>query len=496
MKKKFTAAILLLAGFLGGIQQAIAGCMDSAEDAAWAFLSGGTSYAACVTAELVTTIRNLIDTIGRLLTNVRDNATQIANAAVGVVRTGADEATQAVNSAQRDLANAAAQARQIATSQTMRVTQVPQAAALGATAPALRAKTATASAVAPRPGALAAPGSLAPPAAAMGPVASLAADPAQIQSALNGAAQKVGQLESDVSRDLVNRVTGAAQRARQQAESHVSTAMDIARTLLEAPLVAIKSSLQDLLSHPERLFDPSATINAQIEIISNNVVDAMNRINDDVTRDALVTLSGIEADIGHAQGNAQVAGNIVEAMNRLSREKTQPALNHLQSLLGTPASGLGTARPVLGVRPTVAFRLDTIRARVATNKTNAIAPMKRVTDDIRSQWASIRTVQTRTRPTTLDARVQQQAQSELDRRFKGKSPQEAQQQKAQLLAQARQRFAKDPQVLAKIEQQLDQQIRVRVQVAPMPAGMMPTARPTQAPAHMGDGSVRPGTLAR
>lgn len=480
MKKRFTAAVLLVAAVLGGIQQAYASCMKSAEDALWAVVSGGASYAACVTAELVTTIKSLIDTIGRLVENVRKNGMDVANAALGVVRAGVDEGRRALEGAQRSLASSTAQARQIATSATtvirgtaVQVQAPAPAASASMTVQPLKPATPGSASTMIKPGAASLPGAVTPPTGAIrtAPALTVPADPAQMRAALSRAADKVGSLESEISREVASQVSAALQRAGQQAESHLSTAADVTRTLLEAPFLALQRSLNDMLSHPERLVDPSATINSQINIISNSIVDAMNRINDAITRDALATLGGVEADIHRAAANADRADKIVKAMEQLSRDQSQTALTNLESLTGA-AAGSGMARAPIGAVPMAAsFRVDAIRGRLNSATTPVITPLKTATDGLRSQLASIE----RPRPTAMDAQVKQQGEAEFDRLFANKSPDEVQRQKAELLAKARQRFANDPQLVAKIQQQLDQQIGVRVRTLPRPGIVSPTA---------------------
>ncbi len=481
MKKSLVALMLLVTGVFGGAQRAVAGCMDDAGDAIWGALSGGASYAACVTAELVNTIRSLIDTVGRLVENVRRNGTEVANAALGVVRAGADEGRQALEGAQRTLTSSASKARQIASSATTALRSNVGSLRPQTIATAAQAQTSTTAAPGSQPSLRA--GVAAPTTAALAPssVASaaqtinLAADPARVRSALNRAAETVGGLESEISRDVASQVNAGLQRARQQAESHAATAADISRTLLEAPLLALKNSLLDMLAHPERLFDPSATINSQINIISNNIVDTMNRINDAVTRDALATLNAVEVDIRRAQGNADRADKIVKAMEHLARDKNQVALSQLESLIGGGAGGVPGSRPMPVALPTV-FRADALRGRVDTATLRTIAPLKTATDSLRSQWAAIEAKRP-TKTTSLDPRMQQQGKAELDRLFANKSPDEVQRHKADLLAKARQQFGSNPQLMAKIQQQLDREIGLRVPSASMRGAVAPQFKP-------------------
>ncbi|HXH64071.1 MAG TPA: hypothetical protein VNH42_01020, partial [Mariprofundaceae bacterium] len=78
--------------------------------------------------------------------------------------------------------------------------------------------------------------------------------------------------------------------------------------------------------------------------------------------------------------------------------------------------------------------------------------------------------------------VKQTGQSELDRMFRGKTPAQVAQIKQNLLNQAKLRFGGDPKLMAAIEQNLNDYVRVHVTPSTL------VARP-----HQGGGQQGPGT---
>ena len=403
-------------------------CMDSAEDAAAAFFTGGASFIACQTEEILVTIGQLVNIVVNLTRDVTRQATEVARAASGAARALADETLQAFNRALRELSNAQAQAQTVA--------------------------------------ARYAPGTGAAPAGA--------ADPVQLRNALNLGAQRIGELEAAVARDVATRVRGAHQHALDQAQSGVIAANRIAGESLLAPLRAIESSLRDLLAHPERLFDPSATVNAQIVAVTNSITRTMSDITDTVTRDAVATLQGVETDIRRAGDNADHARRLVDAMARAERERTQTALNNLNAMLPggqfTSPTG-GAQRPGVSL-PSVRF--DQFRARIEAGTAPAIAPTKRQTGELNTKWDAVKRLQA-AKPAGVSPDIQRRAEAELDRLFGGKSQAEADRAKADLLARYRQRYAKDPRLVAQIEQKLNAEAAKRaVRPTAPPAATAPT----------------------
>ena len=82
---------LLVPALLAGEAVAHAGCLDNAGDIIFGGLTGGASVAACEPKELVESIKNFIQTVSDLATNVASNTKKSADAAIGAVNSGANE---------------------------------------------------------------------------------------------------------------------------------------------------------------------------------------------------------------------------------------------------------------------------------------------------------------------------------------------------------------------------------------------------------------------
>lgn len=292
----------------------------------------------------------------------------------------------------------------------------------------------------------------------------LPADPQRLHAALERGVQQLSTFKTSVDQDAAGRINTAVQRARNQATSHLSDAADIVRTALLAPINALLNMLNDLVSHPTRLLDPIATINGMVDDISKNIVDTMNHINDVITKDAINTLGGVEADVQQLQGTAQTGGKLLSAMRRAHQEKTQAELVALESQLNalTPQQG-GFGRSRAQALPAQsAFRFAPVQSRLHTTLQKSVVPYQSTASKLKSSWAAIKTRHLAAQPRSLDARAKQTAQTELDRMFRGKSPADAERTRQNLMNQARLKFGSDPKLMASIEQNLNGYVQVHV----------------------------------
>lgn len=458
----------------GGVPVAYAGCMDDASDAIWGVLSGGASVAACELAEVVDSIRSVISLVQDIATNLGRNASDLANAAAGAVGSAANDIANALAGAQNDLRNAVSEANSIASTQVVAlapntmVNGTPQVAAHAA--PTKGAATSGPVSVhAPAAQASGKAGSR-PSGAAVAPIA-LPADPQQLHSALQRAAQQLNALQTSVEQQAAQRIGNALQQARNQANSHLSAVQDIVNTALTAPINALLSTLNDLVAHPERLLDPVATLNTMVDDLNRNIVATMNHINDVITQDAINTLHSVESDVNQALNAAQTGGKLVAAMRRAQQQRTAAALHDLETQLaasGAPqqqrAGGFGAAR-ASGAPLQAAFRFDTVHSRLRTTLKASVMPYQNASDKLKTRWAAIKVKQQGLKARPLEPRARQNAQAELDRMFKGKSPAEAERAKQDLLNRARAKFGSNPTLMASLEQNLNEHVRSHYSVA-------------------------------
>ncbi|MGE5240606.1 MAG: hypothetical protein ACM3NI_03075, partial [Bacteroidota bacterium] len=131
LRKLSVTSLFCFAVLIAGVPMAYAGCADG-YGLLFGFLTGGTSIAACELQELVDAIKNFINTVNALANNVASNAKKVADAAVGAVNSAADDIAGTVTGAQRDLGNAASEAKNLASMAAVAPAAIPHAG-LGAT---------------------------------------------------------------------------------------------------------------------------------------------------------------------------------------------------------------------------------------------------------------------------------------------------------------------------------------------------------------------------
>lgn len=464
--KLSVTSLFCFAVLIAGVPMAYAGCADG-YGLLFGFLTAGTSIAACELQELVDAIKNFINTISALANNVASNAKKVADAAVGAVNSSADDIAGTVTGAQRDLGNAVSEAKNLASVIATAPAAIPHAG-LGA-ASSSRAGTYAASRMTAPGASSAAPKSGPNPRVTQAPI-QLPADPQRLHAALVRGSQELGTLKTSVDQDIAGHINGALQRARNQATAHLADAADIVKTTLLAPINALLNMLNDLVNHPTTLLDPIATINGMVDDISKNIVDTMNHINDVITRDAIITLGGIEGDVQQVQGAAQAGSKLLSAMRRARQEKTQAALQALESELNAlgPQQGGFNRSHALAPAAHVAFRFAPIQSRLHATLQKSVMPYQSIASNLKSSWAAINMKHQAVRPRPLDAGAQQNAQMQLDGMFRGKSPADVERTRQNLLSQARLKFGSDPRLMVSIEQNLNNYVRTHVVAAPMP----------------------------
>ncbi len=304
--------------------------------------------------------------------------------------------------------------------------------------------------------------------------------------ALAQAERRVDELGRDFQRHVAPVVDRALQTAIHQMEQHLATAADIARIALESPLNLLRDTLQEMIKHPESLFNPTDMVNRQIDAIQHNVVDTMNRITDTVTRDAVGTLNDLAHPMGHAHDNRDKANRIAEAMRHLRQERTVAVLENLQRLTGGPppdgsAIAAGAARAAIA-HPT--FLSRTI-AKVDSGKLRARAVPQQINKDLAGKWAEAQRLHAsllREADSRGHLAVRQRVSADIGERFRGKSPAEIDAAKAELIREARRRFGNDP----KVAQAAEQLINAAAVGVPAQA-----IRPTAGPSPATDPAARP-----
>ena len=288
------------------------------------------------------------------------------------------------------------------------------------------------------------------------------ADPQATKDALTRGDKYAQELlaKSTAPANLANQMADAAIAATAR---HLDAARRISLDLALTPLNMVRDSLLDLLKHPERLFDPSAQINADIQRIATQMPAMFDRITTEVTQEALAQLNQGSAAVQQLQESASSANTVAEAMQKLQDSKLQSDLDALNGLLPkqavavAPAAG-GVARaPMVALSPSVTLankqRLTLVLNRADTAKLPVVVQQKAVASDLSSRWQAIQLKQKTA--VAIDVPTQQKVDKDLNQMFVGKKGADVAKKKQELMAEAKKRFGNDPKTLAKVQQYIE-----------------------------------------
>jgi hypothetical protein len=332
----------------------------------------------------------------------------------------------------------------------------PGAAAAGGAVAGSRVATPGSKALPPGPG-------IAPLAAGATLAVNLPADPQEILDALKRASGVLAGFRPEVANPL-NSVRQFASQAEQQALAAAASAGRIAESVLLAPLRTLGSMLQDLVSHPEHIFDPSRIVDNAITSVNDQVINTMTQVHDAVMSQAKATLNLAHKPIQDALAHAASSKKIAETMDKLHKQRTKGTLDALNGLLPNTkmsASQLSThvaafAHPVgvVALPANAHLAMAAVpfnRVTVSTQKARAMGTQTGAS--LVKPWQDFKRLQAMPAQSVPEAKPKMDA--ELQRRFAGKTPAQAEAEKRTLLAEARTRFAKDPATLQKVSELIE-----------------------------------------
>ncbi len=435
--RRWPLSALLIVSSIGFADIARAGCCDDFWSCVGAVASAGLSCQ----------IEGLIDTVNSLKTLVETVASDMTSRTGDVIaqaQKGVSDATQDTKQlrekAVADLAAAASRSHDIANPSRGGVMMGPALTALrpAGTAPGVAAQTPIVNA--PR---------VASPVAVM-PVAK-AADPKAIQDAFASADAYVQDLKNKASSPQ-NDVANAERLALDAAVRHVATAQRIGLDLAIAPLNALRDSLLDLLSHPERIFDPSAQIEADVQRITQQIPALLDQIANEVTTEAMADLDRVRGQLQQLQDSGAAAGSVADAMQKVSSSHAQADLDALTRLLpAAPTRSPMVMLPagIMGNRQLIAVAFthtDPAKLPIIVQRRAAIG-------DIAARWQSIKA--SAKTPIVIAPASQQKVEHDLSQMFAGKSKADVEKKKQELLDEAKKRFARDPKTLEKVQKYIE-----------------------------------------
>jgi hypothetical protein len=448
--RKISLSALALVAVLGVGGAAKADCCSDVWSCLGAVATLGASCQIQSMIESITTLEQAVESMSGNLSAL--SASLISQAQQGVNSAAAD-LKQVRLDATSDLKSSADRSRAIAHAPPPSTLVMKQGAA------AAKQNLPPAAAAAPKPAAgsvLLKPGAAGAMAAPPKP-----ADAAAVKDAFNRGDVLVQDLFSK-STNPTNQVNQAADAAVAAAVRHLNTARQISTDVLLTPLKVLADSLLDLLTHPERMFDPTAQINADIARISQQLPAMFDRISNEVTQEALADLNQGTAALTQIQSSAATAHEVVDAMQKLNEERTQANLDALNSLLPrsagvvvAPMPGAPPAPPtqMVALSPGITLqhkqRVTLALERANPQKLPIVIQQHAAAAGLAAKWQSIQ-VQMKT-PVPLAASTQQKVDKDLAGMFAGKKGADIQKKKEELLLEAQKRFAKDPKTLSKVK---------------------------------------------
>jgi hypothetical protein len=275
------------------------------------------------------------------------------------------------------------------------------------------------------------------------------ADPTAVRSTMKQADAYVQGLKSKQGL-LLRDINSARALAVAALARHERTALQMMNDTALEPLIVLGESLDDLLKHPEFLFDPSAQVDADMALVSREIPALINRINSEMLAEATGDLAAVRPAVQQLQDFGAVASSIASSMQRLSRSGTQADLDALRRLVpGALAPGVQASYGVMLPQGVSGNHEAVTRAFARTQPENLATSAKhkaRVTD-ITGSWEAINARRTSSRP---DPAYVQRVEHDFIVRFRGKSASEIDKQKRVLVQEAKTRFANNPKMQQKV----------------------------------------------
>jgi hypothetical protein len=307
--------------------------------------------------------------------------------------------------------------------------------------------------------------------------AAVPADPKDILDALSEAERKLGEVQQGVQRDVAPFVQRSVQNALDQLGRQIGTVGDIVRDLLVAPFNNLIGMLEDLVHHPERIFNPISIVNDQIDRVTAAVDSAVERLVNDLTGDVTRMIHEVDPHMHRANDQSSKAAQIALAAQQLRQQRTRAQLERLRTLLGSLPSE--HAKPVALVQLTPGFKAAALSgavAKVDAGKTRAFGVSQRITRDLKAQWTEVQKLHAQAQTSQrarADVAVFQRVNTEFDTHFAGKSPQEIDAKRRELVAEAARRFAGNAQVREAAVRLINERAAGR------PVFLVPAVRPVE-----------------
>lgn len=422
---------------------AIAACCNDFWSCAAAVATGGVS---CAIEAFVATIKTMIASVQTLQATITKDVNDVVTAARQAVATAGSDLTKLAEAAQNDFNTALASAQQL--NNTVQTQKLPA-----------------------------------------NPSAQAAAVDAALKDALSRAKAEIENLKPNLTANA-DTVRRAAATALTQVQDQVQAAMNLVQTVLLAPLQNILSTLENLVQHPESLANPQAIVDSVILSVTAQMAQTMDAMTAMLIKNANATLEAAREPAQLALDQAARAKQINSAMQLAGGQRSQGAIDQLNSILpaqavtgiapvtgtmaggstvvGTPAGNPRSAsstlagstagnRGVISIPKNLKLTADALaKIGAARPKGQALAAKWKTSLD--RDWANLKKKQQAVLHPVLPAGADNSFKSHGDTLLAKLDKAQLESSRSTIIAEARKRFASDPQTLAKVEQLLNREI--------------------------------------
>jgi hypothetical protein len=444
-------------------------CCDDFWSCAAAIATGGLS---CAVEDLINSIRSMVHNVETLVNSINRNLGEVTGAALAGVKAAGDDLRGLVQGAENDTAEAMRKAAEILNRAEHPPKPVRAPIVGGGTAaqvgslgsqPQLQPTPKTGATSAPAAAGLSkSGGTMVAPA----PVA--ACEQATVLDLLR-AAEAEARKQRALAQEKASFVRDKARAAEDAVRSKFDFATRMANDLLIRPLTDLKSMLDDLIHHPERIFNPVDMVNDLVTRITNNIARTMDDITDELVRDANAALALAREPAHVAQDTAAAAKHLVGEMEKLEKNRTQTNCDKLRSLLPRPNITLVAHFQTAGVGIDFSKNTQLVsRALLKTDagkiKGQAFATSTRAS--LKQDWNVLAAKHAALLHPVLPPGAQNSLKQHEDAMFRGMNASQVRGKKPELVAEARRRFANDPKTLEKVLAYLDRTIEARARAVP------------------------------
>jgi hypothetical protein len=264
-------------------------------------------------------------------------------------------------------------------------------------------------------------------------------------------------------------VRAKANAAEDAVRSKFDFAVRMANDLLIRPLTDLKSMLGDLITHPQRIFNPVDIVNDLVTRITNSIAQTMNDMTDELVRDANAALALAREPAQVAQDTAAAAKQLVAEMEKLETNRTQTNCDKVRSLLPRPSITLVAHFQTANVAIDSSNHQQLVsRALLKTDagKIKGQAFASSFKTSLKNDWSVLATQHAALQHPVIPPGAQVSLKQHEDVMFRGLNASQIRGKKPELVAEARRRFADDPKTLEKVLQYLDQTIDTRAKAIP------------------------------